>query len=221
MVDREATAATLADVQDLGLIGEREVATVMGVFEPCFTFAEALAAADTIHVHIKVDDVATAPHDQLCGRGGIVENGKEGYIKYVFPGGVNIILSSISVSEDDLVETSCARRPRPFVDHIGIDLRRESDDVERSFEDVPARAGARGWSHVAQGSRGRPVYCCHVEVGRKHWVYPAGDASSEGIPLEFAFGALKINPLASGCDLRPARPGTAASGATSKCTAHA
>jgi hypothetical protein len=149
----------------------------------------------------------------------VVENSKEGYIKYAFAGGVNIILSSISVSEDDLVETPCAKRARPFVDHIGIDLRRETADVEGRFEAVPERAAAKGWGHVPQGAPGKPVFCCHVEVGRKHWVYPASGSCGPGIPLEFSWGVLKINPVSNGCDLRPARPGTAASGAAAQCSA--
>jgi hypothetical protein len=220
MVNRQATAATLDRVQSLGLINQRELATALGIFEPCFAFTDALAAADSIHIHIKVADVATAPDEALRAGGGVIENGKEGYVKYAFPGGVNVILSSINVSEDDLVETPCAMRPRPFVDHIGIDLRRETVDVENRFENVPQRAAGLGWSHVPQGAPGRPVFCCHVEVGRKHWVYPPGSANAPGIPLEFAFGALKINPVASGCDLRPAPPGTVASGAQARCAAH-
>lgn len=219
MVDRKATAATLAGVRDLGLVNQREVDTVLAIFEPCFAFAEALDAADSIHVHVKVDDVAAAPHTALCAGGGLVDNGKPGYIKYNFPGGINIILSSIDVSEDDLAETPCERRPRPFVDHIGIDLRRDTDDVAARFNLVPDKAGSLGWSTVPQGGPDRPVYCCHVEVGRKHWVYPAGDKCGDGIPLEFALGELKVNAESSGCDLRPTRPGTAASGASQQCCA--
>jgi hypothetical protein len=210
MVNRDATAATLDEVQDLGLINAGEVATVLGIFEPTSPVAPALAVADSIHVHIKVDDVASAPHDRLLSKGGTVENGKEGYLKYAFPGGINVILSSIDVSQDDLAETPCSQRARPFVDHIGIDLRRETADVEQRFETVPKLAAEQGWQHVPQGAPGKPVFCCHVEVGRKHWAYPPDTSCARGIPLEFAFGALKVNPVASGCDLRPARPGTSA-----------
>jgi hypothetical protein len=211
MVNREATAAMLGEMKKLGLVNNQESATVLGIFEPSSPVAEALAVADSIHVHVKVDDVAAAPHSRLLGQGGTVENGKEGYVKYVFQGGINVILSSINVSQDDLVETPCSRRPRPFVDHIGIDLRRESPDVEQRFESVPELATGQGWQHVPQGAPGKPVFCCHVEVGRKHWAYPPDTPCAPGIPLEFAFGTLKVNPVASGCDLRPARPGSAAS----------
>ena len=210
MVDRQATAATLAEVQNLGLITDGEVATVLGIFEPTSPVSPTLEVADSIHVHIKVDDVAAAPQQRLLDAGGAVENGKDGYVKIAFGGGLNVILSSIDVSQDDLAETPCNRRSRPFVDHIGIDLRRESDDVQARFDAVPELAAGQGWQHVPQGAPGEPVFCCHVEVGRKHWAYPPDSSCSAGIPLEFAFGALKINPTAMGCDLRPARPGSAA-----------
>ena len=219
MIQRDAAAATLRGVRALGLVSQREVDTVLGVFEPCFAFVDALRAADSIHVHVKVDDVAQAPHQELCAGGGIVENSKPGYIKYGFPGGINIILSSIDVSEDDLAETSCARRPRPLVDHVGIDLRSEAPDVAACFDVVPKKAAKVAWPTVPQGGPGRPVYCCHIEVGRKHWVYPEGDEGGDGIPLEFALGELKVNAESSGCDLRPARPGTEASGASKSCAA--
>ncbi len=211
MVNRDATAETLNDVQNMGLVNDREAATVLGIFEPSSPVAPTLAVADSIHVHIKVDDVAAVPHDRLLAKGATVENAKQGYVKYAFPGGINVILSSINVSQDDLAETSCSKRARPFVDHIGIDLRRETPEVEERFDAVPKLAEVQGWSHVPQGAPGEPVFCCHVEVGRKHWAYPGDIPGAQGIPLEFAFGPLKINPAASGCDLRPARPGTAAS----------
>jgi hypothetical protein len=212
MVNRERAATTLANVQSMGLVNDREVAAVLGIFEPSSPVADTLAVADSIHVHIKVDDVALTPRQQLEAKGGTVENGKQGYVKYAFPGGINVILSSINVSQDDLAETPCSKRTRPFVDHIGIDLRRETADVQQRFEAVPKLAAEHGWQHVGQGAPGQPVFCCHVEVGRKHWAYPPDTPCGPGIPLEFAFGALKVNPVASGCDLRPARPGTAASG---------
>jgi alkylhydroperoxidase/carboxymuconolactone decarboxylase family protein len=49
------------------------------------------------------------------------------------------------------------------------------------------------------------VYCCHVEVGAKHWVYPPAQ-SGRAASIEFAFGALKINGTSMGCDLRPIDP---------------
>jgi len=111
-----------------------------------------------------------------------------------------MIFSAIPVAEDDrLVDVT--RRPKPFVDHVGIDLRREVPEVKAVFDATPGRAEALGWAHRAQGGD-RPVYCCHVEVGAKHWVYPG----AEGITIEFAYGPLKVNADSMGCDLRPIDP---------------
>ncbi len=220
MVEQRATAKILEKARAANLIGEQEMRTVLGVFDPEFAFAEALYDAETIHVHVKVDDANLVDQEQLCRWGGKLDYAKDGFVKFTFDGGVNLIFSSIDVSEDDLVETPCARRVRPFVDHIGIDMRREADEVRSTFDALPAQAEKNGMSHVAQGGPNRPVYCCHVEVGRKHWIYPSGTPCAPGIPLEFAFGALKMNAESSGCDLRPAQPGTAASGASAKCDAH-
>ena len=74
------------------------------------------------------------------------------------------------------------------------------------------------WGHAAQGSSGKPVYCCHVEVAEKHWLYPK-ENGCPGIPLEFAFGPLIVNIDSSGCDLRPANPLTTAPDAIPTCEA--
>ena len=89
---------------------------------------------------------------------------------------------------------------------MGIDLRRENDIVKSGFDHVPNRADALGWGHIPQGGKGRPVYCCHIEVAAKHWVYPPDGAAGPGIPLEFAYGLLKSNGAKAGCDLRPSSP---------------
>ena len=50
------------------------------------------------------------------------------------------------------------------------------------------------------------VHCCHVEVGQKHWLYPPAGLNEPRIPLEFAYGELKVNDVSGGCDLRPMDP---------------
>jgi hypothetical protein len=71
---------------------------------------------------------------------------------------------------------------------------------------VPALARRAGWSHTPQGAPGRPVYCCHSQVGMKHWVYPVAEGSRWTRPVEFAFGPLLIGSEMNGCDLRPIDP---------------
>jgi hypothetical protein len=112
------------------------------------------------------------------------------------------------------VDTACAHHAAvvissvraPFVDHIGIDLREESDIVRAGFKKLSNRADELGWGHIAQGGKGRPVYCCHIEVAEKRWIYPPPRPNGSGIPLEFAFGPLKMNDFKAGCDLRPSMP---------------
>ena len=196
--------------RDFGLLSQAEIAEVRSIFQSCFAFADAIALADSIHVNIKVDDVSLAPADLIRDGGARRENEKDGYVKYAFPNGVNLIMSSIPISQDDLREAKAEdRRPRPFLDHIGIDLRQEITPVRNLFDAIPYLATKLGWGHVPQGSPGKPVFCCHVQVAAKHWVYPRQRPSGVSIPLEFAYGPLVVSETQSGCDLRPADPETA------------
>ncbi len=192
--------------QQQAILSPRERGLVETLFSPCFEFAKAMEEADSIHVHIRVDDTAKLPHIAFQQQGGSLDNGQPGYVKYRFPDGLNMIFSHIPVAQDNLAETEENRRPRPYVDHLGIDLRRETEEVKEVFSEVPAAAGDLGWGHIPQGGKGRPVYCCHIEVGAKHWIYPPDDPESGGVPLEFALGPLKTNGIKAGCDLRPSRP---------------
>ncbi len=217
MISQLDCERVLDEFSEMDLIRREERDAVLGVFKSCFPFAEALALADTIHVHVKVDDVFSLPHERIKAAGGRVEHGKDGYIKYQFPGGVNMIFSSINISQDDLAESCDRRRRRPFVDHIGIDLRQTRPAVRSAFDALRAIAHRIGWTEVPQGSPERPVFCCHVQVSEKHWAFPPSTADT-AIPLEFAYGPLVVNALKSGCDLRPATPGTAAAAGTQTAT---
>jgi hypothetical protein len=96
--------------------------------------------------------------------------------------------------------------PRPFLDDIGIDLREETVTLRSAFDAFPVVADVEKIPHASQGGPGKPVHCGHVEVAEKHWLYPPDVEGHPGIPLEFAYGPLKVNPDTSGCDLRPADP---------------
>ncbi len=212
MRNTPAVTRALAWFQDQAILSAQEKALVESLFEPCFEFARALEMADSIHVHIRVDDTEKLPHIAFQKQGGSLDNGQPGYVKYRFPDGLNMIFSHIPVAQDNLAETEDNRRPRPYVDHLGIDLRQETDVVNAAFSEVPQNAASRGWGHIPQGGKGRPVYCCHIEVGAKHWVYPPDAPAGSGVPLEFALGPLKTNGIKAGCDLRPSKPVTHASG---------
>lgn len=202
-------AASLDRLQEWGLLKgyERETVERLGASES--PFAREVALAETLHLHIKVDDTHQLPLNAFFEAGARLDHQKDGFVKWRFPGAVNAIFSHIKVSQEELLETEATRRPRPFLDHIGIDLRDETAPVVRdAFDALPTVAGELDWKLASQGGPGRPVYCCHVEVAEKHWLYPPDDDSGHpGIPLEFAYGALKVNPDKSGCDLRPADPG--------------
>jgi hypothetical protein len=183
--------------------------------------ADCLARAETVHLHIKVEDTDQLPVDAFSEAGAQFDHGTHGFVKYRFAGGVNVIFSHIRISADDLAETQANRRARPFLDHIGVDLRQADDGSRRAFDALPGVASARGWAHAAQGGEDKAVYCCHVEVAAKHWLFPPETPGVPGIPLEFAFGPLKVNPEKSGCDLRPSNPRRAGVAAVACCAGSA
>ncbi len=200
-LDQQRFKQVLGAFLEMGVITKPEIDNVMEIFAPTFPWAASLAVADSVHVHLRVDDVTRLPHDRILGLGTRPENQKDGYVKFPFSGGINVIISSIDVAEDDWIPGPGHKRP--YLDHVGVDLRDESAATKQLFDETPAIAKAAGWRHKPQGGDGTPVYCCHVEVGAKHWVYPptAGAAC-----IELAFGALIINGDSMGCDLRPIDP---------------
>ncbi len=201
------TDATLDTLRNCGLLAVSEFEAVHRLGASDSPFANEVALAETIHLHIKVEDTHALPINQFFDAGARLDHQKDGFVKYRFPGAINAIFSHIKVSQDELLETETNRRPRPFLDHIGIDLREESDPVRQAFDALPGTANNLDWSLASQGGPDQPVYCCHVEVAAKHWIYPPDeDGGHSSIPLEFAYGALKVNPDKSGCDLRPADP---------------
>ena len=202
----ESIVRTLGFFREQGRLSADECHIILGLFEPGFEFADAVTLADSIHVHMRVDDTDALPRREFERHGGAFDHGQPGYVKYCFPDGLNMIFSTIPVAQDNLAETEDNRRPRPYVDHLGIDLRQDTDSVRRRFDLVPEQADALNWGHIPQGGVSRPVYCCHVEVAAKHWVYPPDGPTARGIPLEFAFGLLKSSGDRAGCDLRPSAP---------------
>src|SRR5258708_37551290 len=116
MIDKSAASRMLEDVGQLGLLTKDEIAEVNLVMLPCHRFADAVTLSDSLHMNIKVDDIACLPLEFVNQRGGRTENAKQGYVQYAFPGNVNVILSSINISQDDLLEAKThEKRPRPFL----------------------------------------------------------------------------------------------------------
>jgi alkylhydroperoxidase/carboxymuconolactone decarboxylase family protein len=199
-------AAALEALHACGLLTDHEIEVVNRLGKPDSPLDRAVGLAETVHLHIKVDDTHQLPINSFFAAGARLDHQKDGFVKYRFPGGLNAIFSHIKVSQDELLETPKNRRPRPFLDHIGVDLRDETAPVRQTFDALPGVAAALDWAHASQGGADHPVYCCHVEVAEKHWLYPPDEGGHTGIPLEFAYGALKVNPDKMGCDLRPANP---------------
>ena len=195
----------------LELINACEQKRCLDLFASDFPFSDSMAICESLHIHVKVDDTTALPVDHLHAAGCERDYAKEGFVKYHFPGSVNLIFSSIVIAQDELTETCNNRRQRPFLDHFGIDLRDESSSTKATFNQVPEISSRLGWEKVTQGEEGAGVHCCHVEVSEKHWVFPCGDAPQPHIPMEFAFGKLKINDVEGGCDLRPMSPSRRAS----------
>jgi hypothetical protein len=150
-----------------------------------------------------MDDTDQLPGAGLEAVGGVLDHGRHGFVKYRMPGGINAIFSHIPISADDLRECASSRRSRPFLDHVGIDVRTVDARSRAAFDALPAVAASRGWEHVAQGGVGRPVRCCHAEVDEKHWLFPNANGAR---PIEIALGPLRKGSGVAGCDLRPSRP---------------
>ncbi len=206
-LEAQAVKKTLDLARQLALLDAAEVRDVMAAFDAQYPFAASMNLADTLHVHVKVDAVHALPASELRAAGGTVENEKDGYVKYAFPSGMNLIFSSINVSEDDLRATpESQKRPKPFLDHYGIDLRAETPDVKATFDAIPSRAKELGWGTVPQGGDGKLVYCCHVTVSAKHWLYPPEAQGRRPPCIEVAYGPLAVQSGKSGCDLRPSDP---------------
>ncbi len=205
MLSREQVQETLANAHALGLLEHDACAEVIATFDAASPFRAALDVADCMHVHIKVDDTASLPRAALLAGGAVVDNEKDGYIKFAFPSGMNLIFSSIAVAQDDLRETPGQRRPRPFLDHFGIDLRNPAPGTRSAYDAIPAIAERNGYPHSSQGGAGKAVFCCHVSVAEKHWVYPMRGGERQA-PVEIAFGPLVVSADSSGCDLRPSDP---------------
>ena len=194
----------LEQFRALGLLTVAEIDEALSLLDPSFPFFAAMRMADSVHLHVKVDNTDDLPFSKIVALGTEAENERPGYVKYRFPGGINLIFSSIPIADED--QLSEPRPPKPFVDHFGIDLRRETGLVRALFEDTVGVARRAGWPVKSQGGSGRRVFCCHSTVAEKYWVYPPPEGSRWSRPLEFAYGPLEIGDEMNGCDLRPIDP---------------
>src|SRR5262245_22567369 len=96
---------SLETLQRTGLLNGRELEVVGSLGAHHASLGDALELAETVHLHIKVDDTHELPINQFFDAGARLDHQKEGFVKYRFPGGINAIFSHIKVSQDELLET--------------------------------------------------------------------------------------------------------------------
>jgi len=195
----DVTRKLLDDLDNYDIIPEITITHLENLTKENFLFHDQLDLAESIHLHIKVPDTATLPHDILVEKGGRPQNEKEGYIKYAFASGIHLIFSSIPVSQEERAGLTLFNYPH--LDHIGIDIRKDDTESYEVFNSIPALAERNFLPVKRQGGNGQNVLCCHVSVNEKYWVYPKGRPH-----FEFAFGPLVVSESQFGCDLRPADP---------------
>lgn len=191
--------AILSDILKTGiLLNEEELKTITGIARADFSFAPQLAIADSLHFHIHVPDIAKLPHELFIKNRGLIENKREGYIKYGFAGGIKFIFSHIPVAQKEQT-AKCFKQS--YLDHTGIDIRSDHKEAYIIFQQIPLIAAQHDYFFKRQGDGVEAVKCCHMQVKEKYWVY-----AGKHINYEFAFGPLVIHEHGFGIDLRPANP---------------
>jgi len=215
-LERQDFARLLAAYQDMKLVSESEVRETLSLFDSKHPLHAILGSADSLHVHIKVEDAANLPRERILSLGAQPESEQSGYVKFAHGAGLNMIFSSIDISVEDQIKDA-PKAAKPFLDHLGIDLRSLSPEVVALFDGVPAIARGQGWAHISQGGAGQPVHCCHTEVSGKHWLFPRNGGGTR--PIEIASGPLKTNGASMGCDLRPIDPEHPLANKTRSCCA--
>ncbi|WP_117208631.1 hypothetical protein [Allorhizocola rhizosphaerae] len=204
----QPTAQSLAPLEFFrseGFISADEQALIASLFEPGFVFADALSIAESIHVQIKCDDVTALPVAKIAAQGVTSQRTMKNFHKFSFPGGLGVIFTSGPIAEEDLIP-GAVTRDLPFVDHLGIDLREDSEHSRAIYDALPGKGTAAGWRHVRQGGPNEPVRGCSCEVPEKSWLYPPDGPDGFGRPIEFAFGELEVVAEDNGCDYRPIDP---------------
>lgn len=179
------------------LISKEEIKLAGQLAAPDFVFASQMKVADSIHYHIHVQDVSELPDGDFKSYRGEIVNSNIGYIKYAFPGNINLIFSHIDVAQREQ-ETHHAPS---YLDHIGIDIRSDQKPEYIIFQQIPLISSQNDFYFTRQGDGVNVVKCCHMQVKEKYWVY-----AGLNVNYEFALGPLVIHEKGFGVDLRPANP---------------
>lgn len=173
-----------------------EAIQVRAIIQPDFPFASQLAIADTLHLHIHTAHVDQLPHQALLDQKAVIEYKTDGYIKYAFPEGINLIFSQGKTAQD----APLGNAEPYYLDHIGIDIRADTKEAYLIFQEIPLQAARQDYSFTRQGGSSEGVQCCYAQVKEKYWVYP-----DQTLNYELAFGPLKKHG-SFGVDVRPANP---------------
>jgi hypothetical protein len=197
---------------DRGLLTDRDAAQMLEMFDDTFPFTEAMDWAESVHVHVTVDDVEAVPDQETLGGLAAEATGNEAERKFAFASGLHVVFAGLPTAQDELIP-GAEVRPKPYVDHFGVDLREDSDITRSVFKRIPEAARRSLWRHVFQDG---PIRCCHVEMGPKHWVYPPEGVAGGRRPIEFAFGELTASEEFLGCDYRPIDPAHPLAGQAAK-----
>ena len=65
----------------MNLVTDAEVDEALSLLDPGFPFFAALRMADSVHLHVKVDDVDALPASRIEALGTEPENARPGYVK--------------------------------------------------------------------------------------------------------------------------------------------
>src|SRR5437773_596059 len=132
-----------------GLLSDHEAAQALSIASGSIPFARALNNAESIHVHINADAVTDLPGEaellQACGEAA----GDERERKFCFQSGLNVVLAIDPTAQDEFI-VGAVTQSKPYVDHLGVDLREESNDTRAIFDAIPSMAAEAGWRHIYQ-----------------------------------------------------------------------
>jgi hypothetical protein len=90
-LEPERLAELLVRYHELALVSESEVRETLALFEATHPLGEVLMAADSVHVHVRVDDTTRLPRERILSLGGTPEGEQAGYVKFTHAEGLNMI----------------------------------------------------------------------------------------------------------------------------------
>ncbi|MGC4092956.1 MAG: metallophosphoesterase family protein [Polyangiaceae bacterium] len=91
LLERTVHERVLLTLRELRLLSSSEVEETLALFSANFPFFAPFHLASSVHVHVRVDDVTALPERALLEHGARLDHGRDGYVKYTFDGGLNLI----------------------------------------------------------------------------------------------------------------------------------